>query len=155
MVSDDRDFETKATDILGLHLDPPNTRSGVLRGPKERDSGAEPAGPRAAPSPGRAERHWFEYYRHGTFSLRRVQYDLGQIVGKAVARHTGAEFVAFLTNLVADQPARKEIHIICNNLSAHKTRAIRDFLADHPKVRFRGQLQAQAHALHSPIQQSP
>lgn len=29
-----------------------------------------------------------------------------------------------------------EIHIVLDNLSAHKTKAVEQFLADHPKVRF-------------------
>ena len=49
-------------------------------------------------SPGRAERHGFEYYGHGTLS--------------------------------------REIHIVCDNLSAHKTQTVKDFLAANPRVRF-------------------
>ena len=45
-----------------------------------------------------------------------------------------AEFVAFLTDIVASQPANKEIHIILDNLSAHKTDRVKTFLADHPQV---------------------
>jgi transposase len=39
-----------------------------------------------------------------------------------------------LSDLGANQPKGKEIHIICDNLSAHKTQAVRDFLDAHPKV---------------------
>ena len=35
--------------------------------------------------------------------------------------HTSDEFVAFLTSVVETQPRRREIHIIVDNLSAHKT----------------------------------
>lgn len=45
-----------------------------------------------------------------------------------------AEFVAFLADIVANQPRGKEIHVIADNLSAHKTKAVAAFLADHPKV---------------------
>ena len=58
----------------------------------------------------------------------------GQVVGKTSARHTSAEFVAFLANVVATQPAGKEIHIIVDNLSAHKTKRVVAFLAEHPNV---------------------
>ena len=30
----------------------------------------------------------------------------------------------------------REIHIVLDNLSAHKTKAVEEFLRDHPKVRF-------------------
>src|SRR6266576_2930210 len=58
----------------------------------------------------------------------------GEVLGKTAARHTSAEFAAFLTDIVIDQPRGKEIHVIADNLSAHKSRPVTDFLAVHPKV---------------------
>ena len=55
-------------------------------------------------------------------------------MGKTAPRHTSAEFVAFLADLVAHQPKRKEIHVICDNLSAHKTKRVKEFLSEHPNV---------------------
>ncbi|WP_368042665.1 transposase [Paraburkholderia atlantica] len=45
-----------------------------------------------------------------------------------------AQFVAFLTHVISAQPARKEIHVICDNVSSHKTEAVQTFLADHTNV---------------------
>jgi hypothetical protein len=42
----------------------------------------------------------------------------GSVEGKTAARHTGAEFVGFLTELLAKA---KWAHIVLDNLSAHKT----------------------------------
>jgi hypothetical protein len=48
-------------------------------------------------SPGRAERHGFEYYRHGTLSLyAALDTASGRVHGKTAARHTSRELVAFL-----------------------------------------------------------
>ena len=55
--------------------------------------------------------------------------------GETAARHTGQEFVEFLTEVVERAPAR-EVHIILDNLSAHKSQVVRDFLATHPNVHF-------------------
>ena len=53
-------------------------------------------------SPGRAERHGFEYYRHGTLSLyAALEVRTGEVVGKTAPRHTSAEFVGFLEEVVA------------------------------------------------------
>src|SRR6478672_9971249 len=83
-------------------------------------------------SPGRAERHGFEYYRHGTLSLyAALDTQPGKVLGKTAARHTSQEFVEFLTEVVERAPAR-EIHIILDNLSAHKSQVVRDFLPTHP-----------------------
>src|SRR3954452_11712677 len=49
---------------------------------------------------------------------------------------TTAEFIDFLSGLVNQARWAKEIHIVLDNLSAHKTQAVRDFLDAHPKVRF-------------------
>jgi len=56
------------------------------------------------------------------------------VLGKTVPRHTSAEFVAFLTDLVTSQPNGQEIHVIADNLSAHKTGRVEAFLAQYPKV---------------------
>jgi len=48
-------------------------------------------------SPGRAERHGFEYFRHGTLSLyAALNTRTGNVIGKTAARHTSTEFVDFL-----------------------------------------------------------
>jgi transposase len=57
------------------------------------------------------------------------------VIGQTSHRHTSAEFVAFLEDLLARQAPEQAIHIICDNLSAHKTKAVCNFLAHHPKVR--------------------
>ena len=45
-------------------------------------------------SPGRAERHGFEYFRHGTLSLyAALNTRTGDVLGKTSARHSSAEFV--------------------------------------------------------------
>jgi transposase len=86
-------------------------------------------------SPGRAERHGFEYVRHGTLSLyAALNTKTGQVYGQTAPRHTSEAFVAFLAGLLAQQSRRQEIHIIADNLSAHKTERVRQFLRDHRRV---------------------
>jgi transposase len=86
-------------------------------------------------SPGRAERHGFEYFRHGTLSLyAALETSSGQVIGSTASRHTNQEFVRFLQEVVATPPSGKEIHLIVDNLSAHKTKLVDRFLADHPNV---------------------
>ena len=88
-------------------------------------------------SPGRAERHGFEYYRHGTLSLyAALDTKTGRVHGKTAARHTSRDFVDFLDEVVSLCPPEQQIHIILDNLSAHKTTLVRDFLEAHPRVRF-------------------
>jgi transposase len=80
-------------------------------------------------------RHGFEYFRHGTLSLYAAfNTQTGEVIGKTAERHTSAEFVAFLTDIVAIRPKGKEIHVIADNLSAHKTTRVDAFLTKHPNV---------------------
>ena len=88
-------------------------------------------------SPGRAERHGFEYYRHGTLSLyAALDTQSGKVLDKTAARYTSQEFVEFLTEVVERPPAR-EVHNILDNLSAHKSQVVRDFLAYASERAFR------------------
>src|SRR6516164_2185875 len=87
-------------------------------------------------SPGRAERHGFEYFRHGTLSLyAALNTRTGDVIGKTTPRHTSTEFVEFLGQIVASQPEGREIHIVADNLSAHKTKNVFEFLQANPTVR--------------------
>jgi len=88
-------------------------------------------------SPGRAEKHGFEYYRHGTLSLyAALNPKTGEVIGQTAARHTTQDCVAFLEEVVATQPANGDVHVILDNFSTHKTNLVKDFLQRHPKVQF-------------------
>src|ERR1700680_1399727 len=135
MASDDPDFETKAADVIGLYLNPPQHAVVFCVDEKTAIQALDRKDPVLPLSPGRAERHGFEYFRHGTLSLYAAfNTKTGEVFGKTAARHTSAEFVAFLTDIVIDQPRGKEIHVIADNLSAHKSPQVQDFLAEHPQV---------------------
>ena len=135
MASDDPDFELKAADIIGLYVKPPQHAAVFCVDEKTAIQALDRLDPVLPLSPGRLERHGFEYYRHGTLSLcAALNTKSGTVLGKTAARHTSQEFVAFLADLVANQPRGKEIHLIADNLSAHKTKRVEQFLAAHPKV---------------------
>jgi transposase len=133
--STDPDFEAKAADIIGLYLDPPAHAAVFCVDEKTAIQALDRRDPVLPMSPGRAERHGFEYVRHGTLSLyAALETQTGAVLGKTAARHTSREFVAFLAELVASQPKRRAIHVIADNLSAHKTPQVQAFLAAHPRV---------------------
>jgi transposase len=136
MRSTDPDFETKAADVIGLYLDPPQHAVVFCIDEKTAIQALDRIDPLLPLSPGRAERHGFEYHRHGTLSLyAALNTHTGEVLGRAVPRHTSDDFVAFLQSVVDTQRRRREIHIIVDNLSAHKTQKVRTFLAAHPTVR--------------------
>lgn len=136
MVSDDPNFESKAADIIGLYLQPPAHAVVFCVDEKTAIQALDRLDPVLPLSPGRAESHGFEYYRHGTLSLyAALETQSGEILGKTAKHHTSAEFVSFLEEIVATQPDGKAIHIIADNLSAHKTKRVGEFLTAHSNVR--------------------
>src|SRR5436189_815337 len=136
MLSDDPQFEQKAADVIGLYLNPPQHAVVFAADEKTAIQALDRLDPVLPLSPGRAERHGFEYYRHGTLSLyAALNTSTGEIIGQTVPRHTSEAFVEFLGDIVASQPKRREIHVIVDNLSTHKTQAVRTFLLAHPNVR--------------------
>jgi transposase len=137
MASNDPEFEKKAADVIGLYMNPPQHAAVFCVDEKTAIQALDRLDPVLPLSPGRAERHGFEYYRHGTLSLyAALNVKTGQVEGKTAKRHASADFIAFLTELIGKTKWAREIHIVLDNLSAHKTQAVAEFLEQHPKVRF-------------------
>src|SRR5437899_2755086 len=137
MASDDPRFEQKAADIIGLCMNPPHHAAVSCVDEKTAIQALDRLDSVLPLSPGRAERHGFEYYRYGTLSLyAALDVKTGKVQGMTAARHTSKDFVAFLEGLVKRTAWAQQIHVVLDNLSAHKTKEVERFLAAHPKVRF-------------------
>lgn len=135
VASPDPDFEQKAADIIGLYLRPPEHAVVFCLDEKTAIQALDRRDPVLPLSPGRAERHGFEYVRHGALSLyAALNVGTGAVEGMTAARHTSQDFLAFLERVVATQPKRREIHLILDNFSAHKTKAVAGWLSAHPRV---------------------
>ena len=135
LASNDPEFEPKAADVMGLYLNPPQHAAVVCVDEKPAIQALDRKDPVLPLSPRRAERHGFAYYRHGTLALYAAcNTKTGEVVGKTAQRHTSAEFVAFLTDRVVRQPRGREMHVIADNLSAHKTPRVTEFLPAYPNV---------------------
>jgi transposase len=137
MASNDPEFEAKAADIIGLYLNPPQHAAVFCIDEKTAIHALDRLDPVLPLSPGRAERHSFEYYRHGTLSLyAALEVKSGKVTGKTARRHTSADFIDFVSGVVQQTKWAKQIHIVLDNLSAHKTKEVEAFLRQNPKVRF-------------------
>jgi transposase len=135
LASNDPNVEAKAADVIGLYLNPPQHAAVFCVDEKTAIQTLDRKDPALPLSPGRAERHGFEYFRHGTLSLYAAfNTKTGEVLGKTAQRHTSAEFVAFLTGIMVNQPKGIQIHVIADNLSAHKTKRVDEFLVQHRSV---------------------
>jgi transposase len=133
MTSHDPDFWEKAGDVCGLYLDPPDNalvwsvdeKTGIQA--KSRVNPTRPA------TPGIPVRREFEYRRNGTASLfAALDVHEGTVAGWVTDSTRSANFVAFLQDLVDQTPAGMELHCIVDNLSAHGTPLVEEFL-DRPE----------------------
>ena len=83
MASNDPQFESKAADIIGLYIHPPQHAAVFCVDEKSAIQALDRLDPVLPLSPGRAERHGFEYHRHGTLSLyAALDVKTGKVQGK-------------------------------------------------------------------------
>ena len=86
--------------------------------------------------PGQVERHTHDYERHGTTSLlAALDVATAEVTHEAGARHTGADFLAFLRRIERAYPDQ-ELHVILDNVSTHKTPDVKAWLERHPRITF-------------------
>jgi transposase len=135
MTSHDPEFWAKAGDVCGLYLNPPENavvwsvdeKSGMQA--KSRINPTKPA------VPGTRRRREFEYVRHGTAVLfAGLDVHEGTVAGWVTDSTRSANFVEFLADLAAQTPAGLDLHCIADNLSAHNTSQVAEFLEEHPHV---------------------
>lgn len=119
--SRDPDLVAKVTDVVGLYLDPPERAIVLSVDEKTQVQALDRTQPMLPLRPGQVERHTHDYKRNGTLSLfAALEVATGQVTNETRARHTGADFLAFLRRLAREYP-RGEVHVILDNVSTHKT----------------------------------
>src|SRR5229473_957986 len=135
-VSTDPQFATKAADIIGLYLNPPENALVLSVDEKPTIQALERASGYVLTSSGKIVYGLKSTYkRHGTVNLfAALEVATGVIRGKTTQTKKRVDFQAFMTDLVAEQPPDREIHVILDNLSTHKKND--RWLAAHPNVTF-------------------
>ena len=135
-VSRDPDFVAKVRDVVGLYLHPPE-HAVVLSVDEKTSIQALERTQRPLPlRSGRATRHTHDYKRHGVVDLyAALEVATGDVTHRLSARHTAADFLAFMRKVVRAYPGR-ELHVILDNSSTHRTPAVRAWLVRHPQVHF-------------------
>jgi transposase len=124
MATDDLELEERVVDIVGLYLHP--LQHAAVFSVAERTTIRVPD-----QSGSVLPESWF----HGTLSLSTAfDKGVGEASDNIASQHTSAEFNAFLTGIVASQPRGKEIHVVADNVSAHRTVQVNEFLRTHRTV---------------------
>ena len=135
-ISTDPEFATKAAQIVGLYLAPPDNAVVLCVDEKPSIQALERAQGYLKLPNGKAVRGVsHEYKRHGTTTLfAALDVHGGAVTGMHAQRRRRQEFLAFMNEVVALYPG-KELHVVLDNLSTHKPKHDQ-WLACHPDVHF-------------------
>lgn len=135
--STDPEFEEKMLNIIGLYLNPPENAIVLSVDEKTGIQALDRTQPVLPLQPhGKIKNIPFEYKRNGTTSLlAALDVHSGTITGRCEKRHTNVEFTSFLKELVKKYKRKtNEVHIICDNYSAHKHKNVKEWLSKQDNV---------------------
>jgi hypothetical protein len=100
-------FEEKAAEIIGLYMEPPQHAAVFCVDEKTAIQALDRLDPVLPLSPGRAEKHGFEYYRHGTLSLyAALDVKTGKVHGKTASRQKEQQNGTHVKTIFALQRSR-------------------------------------------------
>jgi transposase len=135
-ISDDPLFVEKVRDIVGLYMNPPEHAVVFSFDEKPQIQALERAQPILPMDLGMPERQTHNYIRRGTLDLfAALNVATGEVIAKTKKQHRAKDFVAFLREIDGHVPSDLEVHVILDNLSAHKAPEVKRWLARHPHFR--------------------
>jgi transposase len=133
-LSSDPLFVEKVVDVVGLYRNPPEKAVVLCVDEKSGTQALDRSQPVLPMMPGMPERRSHDYVRHGTTSLfAAFNIADGRVIHSLHRRHRAAEFKKFLARIDKAIPAELDVHLVCDNLATHKTPAIQEWLARHPR----------------------
>lgn len=134
--STDPQAEEKIHDVVGLYLNPPTNAVVLSVDEKTQIQALNRTQPLLPLRPGLPARQTHDYRRNGLTSLyAALEVASGKVVGECTERHTGADFLRFL-NVLARRYRKRDLHVILDNSSTHKTPEVRAWQESHPRVHF-------------------
>ena len=136
-LSPDPQLVDKIRDVVGLYMDPPHNAVVFSFDEKSQIQALERAQPILPMDIGQPERRTHNYIRNGTIDLfAALNVATGEVLARCKHRHRAQDFVAFLGDMDASVAPRLDIHVVLDNLSAHKAPAVQRWLLRHPRVQF-------------------
>ncbi|HXT94345.1 MAG TPA: IS630 family transposase [Trebonia sp.] len=134
-VSPDPLLIDKIRDVVGLYLAPPANAAVFAVDEKPQIQALQRTAPVLPMIPGVPERRSHDYVRHGTVDLfAALNTATGKVIGKLSAQHRAVDFRDFLDEIDRQVEPGLDIHVICDNLSAHKAPVIQKWLLAHPRA---------------------
>ena len=129
-------FTEKVVDVAGLYHNPPERAVVLCVDEKTQVQALDRSQPVLPMMPGMPERRTHDYARHGTTSLfAAFNIADGTVITELHRRHRAAEYLKFLRAIDKAVPPELDVHIVCDNLATHKTPAVSEWIARHPRFR--------------------
>lgn len=136
-LSSDPLFIEKVRDIVGLYMNPPEHAVVFSFDEKPQIQALERAQPVLPMDFGMPERQTHNYVRNGTLDLfAALNVATGEVIAKTKQQHRSQDFVDFLRDIDRNVLPDLEVHVILDNLSAHKSPVVKRWLARHPRFHF-------------------
>jgi transposase len=133
-LSNDRRFEAKLLDVVGLYLNPPDKAVVLCMDEKSQIQALDRSQPSLPMKKGRAGTMTHDYKRNGTTTLFAALNVLtGLVIGQCLPRHRHDEFLHFLREVDREVPADLAIHMILDNYGTHTHENVEAWLAKHPR----------------------
>ena len=128
-VSNDKHFETKFWDVIGLYLNPPDKALVLCCDEKSQCQALERTQPGLPLGQGHIRTRTHDYYRHGTLTLfAALNYLEGKVVARTETQHTHVEWLRFLKQIDRETPKDLTIHLIMDNYCTHKESSVNEWL---------------------------
>jgi transposase len=136
-VSPDPDLVEKVRDIVGLYLNPPVAAVVFAVDEKPQIQALNRTAPTLPMLPTTPARATHDYERNGTCDLfAALNIATGTVITDIRKTHNSADFVAFLNKVNRHVPAGLDVHVVLDNLSAHKTPTVHKWLLRHRRFHF-------------------
>ena len=136
-LSNDKRFEEKLEDIVGLYLNPPEHALVFSCDEKSQIQALDRTQPGLPLKKGRFQTMNHDYKRNGTTSLFAAMNTAdGKIIGTCMKKHRHGEWIRFLNLIRRETPADKEIHLICDNYATHKHAKVKAWQKRNPRFHF-------------------
>jgi transposase len=133
-VSNDKHFEEKFWDVIGLYLDPPERALVLCCDEKSQCQALERTQPGLPLGLGEIRTKTHDYKRHGTITLfAAMNYLDGKLISRTEERHTHVEWLRFLKQIDRETPKQLDLHLIVDNYCTHKEETVRKWLARQPR----------------------
>ena len=136
-VSTDPLFEEKLVDVVGLYMNPPERAVVFSFDEKTQVQALDRTQPSLPMKKGRGATMTHDYKRNGTTDLfAAMNVATGEVLHDTKARHSSKEVLDFFKFIDANVAKELDVHVVLDNLSAHKAAPIATWLADPKRARW-------------------